>query len=64
MREVGVVGDDPVVEGIMARRGGAAAFGVTTGTTSREEWARQPRSRRAHRVLAGVHELLDCGALP
>ncbi|MFO1402399.1 MAG: HAD hydrolase-like protein [Steroidobacteraceae bacterium] len=64
MHEVGVVGDDPVVEGIMARRGGAAVFGVTTGVTSREEWARQPRSRRAHRVFAQVHELLASGALP
>ena len=26
--EVGVVGDDPLVEMIMARRGGATAFGV------------------------------------
>lgn len=64
MRQVGVVGDDPVVEGIMARRGGATVFGVTTGVTSREEWARQPRSRRAHRVFAQVHELLASGALP
>lgn len=64
MREVGVVGDDPLVEGIMARRGGAAVFGVTTGVTSHAEWARQPRSRRAHRVLAQVSELLGCGALP
>jgi 4-nitrophenyl phosphatase len=64
MREVGVVGDDPVVEGIMARRGGATVFGVTTGVTSRAEWARQPPSRRAHRVLAQVHELLASGAVP
>ena len=64
MREVGVVGDDPVVEGIMARRGGAVVFGVTTGVTSHEEWARQPRSRRAHRVLGQVRELLTSGALP
>ena len=30
-RAVGVVGDDPLVEIIMARRAGATAFGVTTG---------------------------------
>ena len=31
MSKVGVVGDDPLVEMIMARRGGAVGFGVTTG---------------------------------
>ncbi len=61
--EVGVVGDDPAVETIMARRGGATAFGVTTGTTSREEWARQPQLRRPHRVLGTVGDLLTCGAI-
>lgn len=61
--EVGVVGDDPMVETIMARRGGAMSFGVTTGTTSPEEWARQRDVRRPHRVLSGVGELLTCGVL-
>jgi HAD superfamily hydrolase (TIGR01450 family) len=64
MREVGVIGDDPAVEAIMARRGGAVALGVTTGVTSREEWARQPAARRPHRVLGGVGELLRCGVVP
>ena len=41
-REVGVVGDDPAVEIIMARRGGATAFGVTTGVMTFEDWARHP----------------------
>ncbi|HUI62991.1 MAG TPA: HAD hydrolase-like protein [Steroidobacteraceae bacterium] len=59
MSKVGVVGDDPVVEMIMARRGGAAAIAVTTGMTSREEWQRQPRMRRPHRVLDDLRELLD-----
>jgi 4-nitrophenyl phosphatase len=58
MSEVGVVGDDPLVEMIMARKGGATGFGVCTGTTSREEWARQPKNRRPHRVLKNVGELL------
>jgi len=62
--EVGVVGDDPVVETLMARRGGAVAFAVTTGTTSVQEWARQPDMRRPHRLLTGVGDLLTCGALP
>jgi len=55
---VGVVGDDPVVEMSMARRFGAAAFGVTTGMTSAAEWRRQPTTRRPHRVLARLDELL------
>jgi 4-nitrophenyl phosphatase len=63
VREVGVVGDDPMVEIIMARRGGAIGFGVTTGTTSREEWERQPEVRRPHRVLTEIRELLASGAV-
>ncbi len=38
MREVAVVGDDPAVEIIMARRAGATAFGVTTGVMKQEDW--------------------------
>jgi 4-nitrophenyl phosphatase len=53
-----VVGDDPVVEILMARRGGAAAVGVTTGMTDREGWARQPPLQRPHRVLGDLRELL------
>lgn len=63
-RSVGVVGDDPNVEVIMARRGGATAFGVTTGVMAAEGWARQSGMRRPHRVLAGIRELLTCGAIP
>lgn len=55
---VGVVGDDPVVEMSMARKFGAAAFGVTTGMTSAAEWRRQPATRRPHRVLGCIDELL------
>ena len=58
MRNVGVVGDDPVVEMIMARRGGATAFGVTTGMTTAEGWAAQPRNRRPHRILNDIREIL------
>src|SRR5215469_353187 len=57
MRRVGVVGDDPLVEMIMARRGGAIGFGVTTGMTSAREWAKQPLNRRPHRVLQDLQEL-------
>ena len=56
---VGVVGDDPVVEMSMARKFGAAAFGVTTGMTSAAEWSRQPTTRRPHRVLKDLREVLD-----
>lgn len=55
--EVGVVGDDPLVEMIMARKGGATGFGVCTGTTSRAQWRRQPLARRPHHVLENVGEL-------
>jgi len=58
MREVGVVGDDPAVEIIMARRGRATALGVSTGVTTREDWLRQSGTRRPHRVLTDVSELL------
>ena len=59
MSKVGVVGDDPLVEMIMARRGGAVGFGVTTGITKAPAWAKQPPGRRPHRVLRSLGELLD-----
>jgi len=58
LRRVGVVGDDPLVEMIMARRGGAIGFGVSTGMTSAREWEKQPANRRPHRVLQDVREVL------
>jgi len=54
---VAVVGDDPRVETIMARAGGAIGIGVTTGTTSAAEWAAAPETQRAHAVIGGVGEL-------
>jgi 4-nitrophenyl phosphatase len=63
-RDIGVVGDDPSVEIMMARRGGATGFGVTTGVTSHEEWARQKGTRRPHRILAGIRDLISSGAVP
>jgi len=59
MSQVGVVGDDPVVEMQMARRHGATAFGVTTGVTSAAQWRLQPHSRRPHRVLADLRQLVS-----
>jgi len=58
VRSVGVVGDDPIVEIVMARRGGATALAVTTGMTKREEWLAQPDSRRPHRILLELREVL------
>jgi len=56
--KVGVVGDDPLVEMIMARQGGAVGFGVTTGISKASDWAKQPLGRRPHRVLRSLGELL------
>jgi 4-nitrophenyl phosphatase len=56
--QVAIVGDDPVVEMQMARRGGATGIGVCTGTTSRQQWAKQPLARRPHRIIENVGQLL------
>jgi 4-nitrophenyl phosphatase len=58
--DLGVVGDDPAVEVLMARRGGAKSFAVTTGVTSPKEWERQTGLRRPERVLVRLGDLLDC----
>jgi 4-nitrophenyl phosphatase len=58
MRRMGVVGDDPLVEMIMARRGGAVGFGVTTGITKASDWMKQPLGRRPHCVLRSLDEIL------
>ena len=58
MSRVGVVGDDPLVEMIMARRGGAIGLGVTTGITQAKQWAKQPPGRKPHRVLRHLSDLL------
>lgn len=59
MTKVGVVGDDPLVEMIMAQRGSAVGFGVTTGISNARDWARQPPGRRPHAVLHSLAELLS-----
>ncbi|MGH9686722.1 MAG: HAD-IIA family hydrolase [Candidatus Acidiferrales bacterium] len=58
MRRVGVVGDDPLVEMIMARRGKAVGFGVTTGISTEQHWAAQPLTRRPHRIVCELSEIL------
>jgi 4-nitrophenyl phosphatase len=57
--DLAVVGDDPSVEIIMARRGGAKSFAVTTGVTAREEWERQTGLRRPDQVLGRLGDLLE-----
>ena len=54
---VGVVGDDPLVEMQMARRGGAVGMGVTTGVTDAAMWAAQPTKQRPDWVLQSLNEL-------
>jgi 4-nitrophenyl phosphatase len=63
MSRVGVVGDDPLVEMIMARRGGAVGFGVTTGMTDARSWAKQPLSRSPRRVLRHLTDLLTLSSI-
>ncbi len=63
MAEVAVIGDDPKVETEMARLGGAIGIGVTTGTTSLEEWAAQPADRAPHRVIDRIDAILEMGLL-
>jgi 4-nitrophenyl phosphatase len=63
MRHVGVVGDDPLVEMIMARRGKAVGFGVTTGISTAKDWTSQPRGRRPHRIVRELPEILQLSDL-
>ncbi len=44
--------------GVMARRGGATSFAVTTGFTKAADWAAQPVMKRPHHLLEGVGDLL------
>ena len=60
--ELGIVGDDPSVETLMARRGGATAFAVTTGVTNAKSWENQAGLRRPHYVLRGLDDLLKHAA--
>ncbi len=57
IRHVAVVGDDPSVEIIMARRAGATAFGVSTGVMKPEDWERETGKRRPHFVLNDLRDL-------
>jgi len=63
MSEVLVVGDDPRVETEMARLGGAIGVGVTTGTTTADQWSLAAAEIRPHRVVDSVAEILELGIL-
>jgi 4-nitrophenyl phosphatase len=63
VERVVVIGDDPKVETEMARSGGAMGIGVTTGTTSAQEWAAQPAERRPHRVIDNLGEIYGLGLI-
>ena len=58
LADLGIVGDDPAVEIVMARRGGARSFGVTTGVMARDEWERQTGLRRPDEILHRLGDLL------
>jgi 4-nitrophenyl phosphatase len=61
--EIAVIGDDPKVEIEMAVLGGAIGVGVTSGTTSRDQWAAQGPERRPDYVIENVGALLEGGWL-
>lgn len=58
MPSIGVVGDDPLVEVLMARRARASAIGVTTGVTTGIAWRKQPPRHRPDHVLAKLRDVL------
>ena len=53
-----VVGDDPALEIAMARKAGAFAVGVTTGTADRARFMAADPALRAHQVLPDLTGLL------
>jgi NagD protein len=53
-----VVGDDPAIEILMARRGQACSVAVTTGTWRDEDAELLPASRRPDLIVCGVGDLL------
>ena len=55
---VGIVGDDPAVEIMMGRRGGAVSMAVTTGVTAAAMWAAMKGTRRPDWVLEKLTDLL------
>jgi HAD superfamily hydrolase (TIGR01450 family) len=63
-KNIAVIGDDPLVEILMARRAGATAIGVTTGVTTAALWRRQPPQLKPDFVLGRLGELARRLQLP
>lgn len=59
-----IAGDDPALEVLMARKGGAYAVAVLTGLAKRDALAALPATLRPHLVLRNIGELLSSGVLP
>jgi HAD superfamily hydrolase (TIGR01450 family) len=57
--QIAVVGDDPDLENLMARRAGAVSFGVSTGIAPREVWTALAQDRAPDVLLDVVGDLLD-----
>ncbi len=57
--ELAIVGDDPAIEVLMARRVGALGIAVRTGVWSGGEGSHLPAAQRPHLALQGVSELLS-----
>lgn len=58
VEDVGVVGDDATAEMQMARTSGAIGIGVTSGSTSADEWASQPDDKTPHLVIEDIGGLV------
>jgi HAD superfamily hydrolase (TIGR01450 family) len=58
LRDLAVVGDDPLLEVPMAHRGRALAIAVDTGLGSATAYDHLPPERRPHLHVSGVDELL------
>lgn len=58
-RDLAVIGDDPELEVPMARRGGAFAVAVNSGTGHAGAFDHLDERRRPHLIVEGVDELLE-----
>lgn len=52
--QIAVIGDDPNLEILMARRAGAFAIGVTTGIADAAAFNAMPQAQRAHHVIPAL----------
>jgi len=59
-----VIGDDPKLEILMARRGKAYGIGVTTGENDRAAFMALPELQRAHEIYASLPEALGSHLFP